>query len=72
MALSAHAGNGLQFSPVTQDALSLALERAVGLWRDRAAWRRLQQHAMAADVGWRRPAKHYASLFRHLAASPAS
>ena len=71
MALVAHAGNGLQFSPVTRTAFALTLERAVGLWRDRTTWRRLQRHAMAADVGWARPARQYAALFRELAAAPA-
>lgn len=72
MALVAHAGNGLQFAPVTSEALALSLERAVSLWHDRPTWLRLQQHAMAAEVGWRRPARQYAALFRELAASPAA
>jgi len=71
MALVARAGNGLQFSPVTREALTLTLERAVALYRDRATWRRLQQHAMAAEVGWRRPAGQYAALYRELAAGRA-
>jgi starch synthase len=71
MALVASAGNGLQFAPVTREALALTLERAVGLWRDRATWVRLQQHAMAAEVGWRRPAGQYAALYRQLAAATA-
>jgi starch synthase len=71
MALVASAGNGLQFSPVTREALALTLERAVALWRDSATWRKLQQHAMAADVGWKRPARQYAALFRELASRPA-
>jgi starch synthase len=71
MALVASAGNGLQFSPVTREALALTLERAVVLYRDRATWRRLQQHAMAAEVGWRRPAGQYAALYRQLAAGAA-
>lgn len=69
MALVASAGNGLQFAPVTREALSLTLERAVLLWRDRGTWGRLQQHAMGADVGWRRPARQYAALYRELAAA---
>ena len=68
MALVASAGNGLQFAPVTREALALTLERAVALWRDRPTWARLQQHGMAADVGWRRPARQYAALYRALAA----
>ena len=70
MALVSRAGNGLQFSPVSREALALALERAVRLWLDRATWRKLQRHGMAADVGWRRPAKQYAALFRELASLP--
>lgn len=70
MALVASAGNGLQFAPVTRGALALTLERAVSLWRDRATWRRLQQHGMGADVGWHRPARQYAALYRELAAAP--
>jgi len=68
MALATGAGTGVMFTPVTRDALALAFERTVRLWRDRAAWHRLQQHAMAVDVGWSRPAKHYAKLYRDLVA----
>jgi starch synthase len=69
MALAAGAGTGVMFTPVTLDALALALERTVRLFRDRATWHRLQQHAMAVDVSWSRPAKHYAKLYRELVAT---
>ncbi|MEP7180639.1 MAG: glycogen synthase GlgA [Betaproteobacteria bacterium] len=68
MAIAAGGGTGIQFSPVTPDALALALERTAALYRDRVVWRRLQGHAMAADVGWHRPARRYAMLYRALAA----
>jgi starch synthase len=68
MALAAGTGNGFQFSPVTREALALALQRTVAVWRDRATWQRLQRQAMATDVGWTRPAGHYAALYRSLAA----
>jgi starch synthase len=71
MALASGAGTGVQFAPVTRDALTTAIERTLALWRDRAVWRRLQSRAMAVDVGWSRPAKHYAALYRGLAAAPA-
>lgn len=71
MAIVARAGNGLQFAPVTREALALALERAVRLWGDHATWRKLQRHGMAAEVSWRRPAKQYAALYRDLAARSA-
>ncbi len=68
MALTAGAATGLQFAPVTRAMLEFAIGRAATLWRDRAAWRKLQSRAMATDVGWARPAKHYAALYRELAA----
>jgi starch synthase len=67
-AIAAGTANGLQFSPVNGEALSRALARAVGLWHERATWERLQKRAMATDVGWRRSARQYASLYRELAA----
>ncbi len=66
MALAAGTGNGIQFSPVTREALALALARTIAIWRDREAWARLQRQAMATDVGWQRPARHYAALYRSI------
>jgi starch synthase len=68
MALAASAGTGIQFGPVTREQLELAIGRTLELAQDRSAWRRLQARAMATDVGWSRPAKRYAALFRELAA----
>ena len=68
MALAAGAGTGIQFAPVTRANLELALDRAMTLWRDPVQWRALQRRAMATDVGWARPAKQYAALFRKLGA----
>ncbi len=68
MALAAGAGTGIQFAPVTRGQLELAIGRAGALRRDRMAWRRMQLRAMATDVGWTRPAKRYAALFRALVA----
>ena len=68
-ALAAGVGTGVQFAPVTQAALEMAIERTLDLWRDRAVWRRLQSRAMAADVGWTRPARRYAALYRDVVAA---
>jgi len=46
--------------------LVAAIARAGALWRDKPLWARLQQNGMAADVGWARPAAHYAALYRDL------
>ncbi|MEO8739812.1 MAG: glycosyltransferase, partial [Casimicrobiaceae bacterium] len=61
-------GTGLQFAPVTLDALNTAIDRTVALWREPGAWRRLQARAMANDVSWRKPAAQYAALYRALVA----
>ena len=66
MALAARVGTGVQFAPVTRDNLEQAIGRAAQLWRDRASWRRMQRRAMTTDVGWTRPAKRYAALYREL------
>ena len=71
-ALAAGVGTGLQFAPVTRPALEMAIERTLALWRDPAAWRRLQLRAMACDVGWTRPARRYATLYRDLVAGAPS
>jgi starch synthase len=72
MALVPTAGNGLQFGPVTHEAFAIAIERAATLWQEPETWKRLQRHAMAADVSWRKPAREYAALFRALHASHTS
>lgn len=64
MAIASGVATGLQFSPVNQTGLIDAAARAKALWADREAWRRLQQNGMAAEVGWTRPARQYARLYR--------
>ncbi|MDP1700004.1 MAG: glycogen synthase GlgA [Aestuariivirga sp.] len=65
-ALSAHAATGIQFSPVTQEALEHALERTSALYADKATWASLQQAGMKSDVSWTRSAARYAELYRAL------
>lgn len=72
MALAAGCATGLQFSPVTADALKDALRRAHGLFQDRLLWRKMQVNGMKTDVSWRRPAKRYAELYRRLLAARAA
>ena len=50
MALAAKAGTGVQFAPVTRDALTTAIERTLALWRDRAG---VAAAAVARDGGRR-------------------
>ncbi len=67
MALADGLGTGLQFAPVTRDALTGAIARAAALWRSPAQWRQVQRNAMRTDVSWRRPAAYYAGLYREAA-----
>jgi starch synthase len=67
MALAAGVATGLQFAPATDLMLRSAIGRAADLWRDKTRWARIQQNGMAAEVGWNRPAQHYAALYRDLA-----
>jgi starch synthase len=60
---------GLHFAPVTVEALEAAVARAVGLYRDRALWRRMQRRGMTRRVGWSRAAEQYAELYRALTAA---
>ena len=68
MALAAGVATGLQFAPPSREALEGALARLAALWRDRPAWETAQRNGMAADVSWTRPARHYAALYREVAA----
>jgi starch synthase len=59
---------GFTFAEPTQEAALAAIERAVALWRDERAWRRLQKSAMSRDFGWAVSARQYARLYRDVAA----
>ena len=59
---------GLHFSPVTAQAIEVALQRTAELWTDRAKWQALQLQAMRSDVSWAGPAEAYFSLYRGLSA----
>ena len=69
---AAGTGTGIRFAPVSRGNLELAIGRAIALWRNVESWRALQTRAMATDVGWARPARLYAALFRALAAQRAA
>ncbi len=66
-ALSAGAATGIQFAPVTVEALAIALERAFALYADRGVWRKMSNRAMGHPVSWAKSAEAYAALYRALA-----
>jgi len=65
-AMAAGVATGIQFSPLTVEALSHALDRAVAIHREPATARRMRLNGMRADVSWRGPAKRYAALYRSI------
>lgn len=65
-ALQSKTGTGIQFSPVTEDALRQAIDRALTLYGDKALFKRLMRTAMHYDVSWQKPAEQYHSLYSQL------
>jgi starch synthase len=65
-AVTAGAGNGIQFALTNETSLDNALLRSNRLFATRDAWRRLQLNGMGCDVSWKRSARRYAALFRSL------
>lgn len=60
-------GTGFLFDEFTPEALYQAVGRALAVWRDEPAWRRLMQNAMAEDFSWERQVEIYIALYRKLA-----
>jgi len=56
--------NGFVMRTHSADALLATLQKALALYRDQAAWRRLQTTAMGSDFSWRASARHYLDLYR--------
>ena len=68
IALSSSAATGVVFAPTTRVALDAAIDRLARLWEDRQAWAQTQRNGMTASLGWERPARRYAALYRAIAA----
>ncbi|WP_299609302.1 glycogen synthase GlgA [uncultured Tateyamaria sp.] len=57
---------GLQFHPITADALSNALAQLCDLFERPKMWSKMQRNAMAHPVGWAPSAAAYAALYADL------
>lgn len=64
--LRAGAATGLQFHPVTADALSRAFDELVSVYRQPDLWLSVQRNAMRHPVGWDQSAAEYAALYGEL------
>ena len=65
-ALAAGVATGIQFHPVTGDALKRALVLLCDLYSDARTWSRMARNAMAQPVGWDHSARAYADLYADL------
>ncbi|TCS71672.1 starch synthase [Sulfuritortus calidifontis] len=63
-ALARGAATGFVFAEATAAALQAAVARALALYRDAAAWKRLQVAGMKRDFSWEKSAAEYAELYR--------
>jgi starch synthase len=65
-ALAAGVATGVQFAPLTVEALSHAIDLAFDIFHDRVAMRQMRLNGMRMDVSWRGPARRYAELYRSI------
>lgn len=56
-------GTGFKFEGVDPQAFWHSIERALALFRDKPAWRKLMLNGMAQDFSWTAPAAEYARLY---------
>jgi starch synthase len=61
---------GFAFDEPSAEGLRGAMERAMEVFRQAPAWKRIQRTGMAADFGWTRSAEAYAGLYESLLKSP--
>ncbi|WP_225612428.1 glycogen synthase GlgA [Paracoccus sp. PAR01] len=67
-AMAQGVATGLQFAPVTVEALRNALAHLCDLYAQPKIWARMQRNAMSQPVGWDQSAREYARLYHRLAA----
>lgn len=65
-ALARNVATGVQFAPVTAEALRNAFLTLCKLYSDPKTWSRMQRNAMAQPVGWDQSALAYAQLYDRL------
>jgi len=63
-------GNGFKFRPYDSEALFKEIKRAVRLFKDKKAWKKLMANGMVADFSWKRSAKSYLDLYNAISHRP--
>jgi starch synthase len=59
-------GTGFTFDEYTPQALLGTLRWALGVYQDKAFWRRIQRAGMAQDFSWDASARQYVKVYEHL------
>lgn len=65
-------GTGFLFDGLDRASLVGAVERALAANASEGPWTRLRRRVMRLDVGWDRPARRYAQVYRRATEPPAS
>ena len=65
-------GTGFKFAPCTPEGLRNALDRALAVRLEPAAWMQLQRNGMSQDFSWERSARAYQTVYGALLAAPAA
>ena len=58
------AGTGFRFDAPDGTGLMWGIDRALAVYQDRRAWRRLMRNGMTRDFSWDRSARQYEELFK--------
>ncbi|MEL6959927.1 MAG: glycosyltransferase, partial [Pseudomonadota bacterium] len=65
-AMAKGVATGIQFHPVTAQALETALSQLCDLYDQPKVWAKMQRNAMAQPVDWQASGQRYADLYRFL------
>lgn len=59
-------GNGFKFKKYDSKELFKAIQRALKMYHDTAAWKKIMKNGMQQDFSWESSAKKYTNLYRNL------
>ena len=59
-------GNGFLFADYNAHDMMYTIKKALTIYRDLGAWKRLMKNAMQADYSWARSSKEYKALYEQL------
>lgn len=60
-------GTGFKFHGYTALELLAAIDRALGVFQDKANWEKLMRNGMSQNYSWEQPAREYAAMYDELA-----